>query len=49
MRHFPILAGLLALGAIAVAATAQQPELATYDNADGCMMLEASLPPTADV
>jgi septal ring factor EnvC (AmiA/AmiB activator) len=33
MRPFPILAGLLALGAIAVAATAQQQELATYDNA----------------
>jgi hypothetical protein len=33
MRPFPILAGLLALGALAVAATAQQPELATYDNA----------------
>ncbi len=33
MRQFPIFAGLLALGAIAVAATAQQPELATYDNA----------------
>ncbi|MEJ6010306.1 murein hydrolase activator EnvC family protein [Novosphingobium aquae] len=33
MRRFPILAGLLALGAIAAAATAQQQELATYDNA----------------
>ena len=33
MRPFPILAGLLALGALAVAATAQQQELATYDNA----------------
>lgn len=33
MRRFPILAGLLALGAITVAATAQQQELATYDNA----------------
>ncbi|MFM6932898.1 MAG: murein hydrolase activator EnvC family protein [Novosphingobium sp.] len=33
MRPFPILAGLLALGAIAVAATAQQQKLATYDNA----------------
>lgn len=33
MRPFPILAGLLALGALAVAAAAQQQELATYDNA----------------
>ncbi|WP_310535241.1 peptidoglycan DD-metalloendopeptidase family protein [Novosphingobium sp.] len=33
MRRFPILAGLLALGAIAVVASAQQQELATYDNA----------------
>lgn len=33
MRMFPVLAGLLALGAIGVAATAQQADLATYDNA----------------
>jgi septal ring factor EnvC (AmiA/AmiB activator) len=33
MRRFPILAGLLALGALGVAATAQQADLATYDNA----------------
>lgn len=33
MRMFPVFAGLLALGAIGVAATAQQADLATYDNA----------------
>lgn len=33
MRMFPVLAGLLALGAIGVAAMAQQTDLATYDNA----------------
>lgn len=33
MRRFNVLAVLMALGAIGVAATAQQQELATYDNA----------------
>jgi septal ring factor EnvC (AmiA/AmiB activator) len=34
MRLFPVLASLLALGAIGVTALAQQQELATYDNLD---------------
>ncbi|PLK27178.1 murein hydrolase activator EnvC [Novosphingobium sp. TH158] len=33
MRTFPVIAALLALGAIGVAATAQQQDLATYDDA----------------